>query len=243
MDQLTNDAVKRIAIDVKDIMKSPLTNENIYYLHDQNDIRYGYAMIIGFRNTPYYCCPLFFRFKFPNDYPYEPPTLTFCTGFDTIRLHPNFYTNGKCCLSILNTWRGEKWSSCQSIRSILITISSVVTEKPLQWEPGYKINGDKSILYEKLIQYTTIRLIRQFINIYADFKEFYFFKEDYFNYIRTQKNNLLDDIKNKDGYINKLLEDLPNNENIKFNIYRNFEIITNWDIVKELIIQNLNDFK
>ena len=55
---------------------------------------------------------------------------------DLTRFNPNFYRNGKVCLSILNTWEGEKWSSCQSIRSILITLQMTMNETPLLNEPG-----------------------------------------------------------------------------------------------------------
>jgi ubiquitin-conjugating enzyme E2 Z len=58
------------------------------------------------------------------------------TNDGVTRFNPNFYRNGKVCLSILNTWEGEKWSSCQSLRSVLLTLQMTMNEIPLLNEPG-----------------------------------------------------------------------------------------------------------
>ena len=50
LDQIT---IRRLAKDVKYLIKNPLNSENIYYKHDENNILKGYAMIIGNKNTPY----------------------------------------------------------------------------------------------------------------------------------------------------------------------------------------------
>ena len=73
---------------------------------------------------------------------------------------PNFYRNGKVCLSVLNTWKGEQWSSCQSISSILLTAISVMTKDPLYQEPGMnKFNSKKeSEVFNKIIQYKNIEV-------------------------------------------------------------------------------------
>lgn len=45
---------KRIVKDVKDLTKEPLTEQNIFYQHDENNILKGYAMIIGPKDTCYH---------------------------------------------------------------------------------------------------------------------------------------------------------------------------------------------
>jgi ubiquitin-protein ligase len=124
---------KRILRDIADIYKSPLTDMNIYYQHDDEDIFKGYAAIIGPKDTPYedglYC----FDITFPTDYPISPPLVVFRSFKE--RINPNLYENGKVCLSILNTWAGEQWSACQSLRSVLNTLVSILTEMPLLNEP------------------------------------------------------------------------------------------------------------
>lgn len=58
------------------------------------------------------------REQFPEDYPSSAPHIVFLTtnGGKT-RFNPNLYSDGKVCLSILGTWRGEsgeQWSSVQN---------------------------------------------------------------------------------------------------------------------------------
>ena len=94
---------KRLLLDVADIMKSPLTEQGIHYIHDEGDMYKGTAMIIGPGDTPYENGFYFFKFKFPKEYPYKPPTLTYCTNDGVTRFNPNLYRSGKVCVSILNT--------------------------------------------------------------------------------------------------------------------------------------------
>jgi ubiquitin-conjugating enzyme E2 Z len=72
------------------------------------------------------------------------------------RFNPNLYTCGKVCVSILNTWSGEKWSSCQTINSILLTLCTLLNNEPLLNEPGQNNNKSDFIPYHKSIQYTNI---------------------------------------------------------------------------------------
>lgn len=244
---LTLDAVRRIAIDVKDIMKSPLTDQDIYYEHNQDNIRYGYAMIIGQRKTPYFACPMLFRFEFPNNYPYSPPKLNFCSSFQSCRLHPNFYKSGKCCLSILNTWNGEKWTSCLTIRSILITISSLLTERPLQYEPGKKKDSEESILYERIVQYATMGILRDYGSPYTDFHDFKPFKQLYNVYLKKHCDEILEDIKD-DGTIHNCVSSLPSTGSIVslpgvYGMNNQHHIIPTWPVLREKIVELLMKIK
>ena len=45
--------IKRLASDVKDLIKEPLTEHQIYYHHDEDDILKGHALIVGKENTIY----------------------------------------------------------------------------------------------------------------------------------------------------------------------------------------------
>ena len=44
---ITKDSAKRLLYDVKDVMLNPLADHGIYYIHDEEDILKGYALIIG----------------------------------------------------------------------------------------------------------------------------------------------------------------------------------------------------
>lgn len=155
---MSDDNKKRLIKDIVDIMKSPLTDNGIFYTHDQNNMRKGYAIVIGPEDTPYsygfYC----FSFKFPTNYPFSPPKLTYLTNDGKTRFNPNLYRNGKVCLSILNTWKGEQWTSCQSIRSVLLTLVTVLHNKPLLNEPGVSESNKSFKPYNRIIEYKNFQI-------------------------------------------------------------------------------------
>ena len=153
---ISKETIKRLLKDVKDIIKNPLTENGIYYLHDDEDILKGYALIIGPSDTPYYAGNYFFEFTFPKDYPHSPPLVTYCTNGDKIRFNPNLYTGGKVCISLLNTWRGEQWTSCQTISTILLTLCTLLCKNPLLNEPGINMNHRDFVNYNKIIEYKNI---------------------------------------------------------------------------------------
>jgi ubiquitin-protein ligase len=151
---LTGEAVHRIAKDVKYIMKNPINN--IYYKHDGEDITKGYALIIGNPETPYSCGNYLFEFTFPDNYPFEPPNVRILTSDGVMRFHPNLYIGGKVCLSIINTWSGEGWTSCNNINSVLLTILSVMDNNSLTFEPGISKNHHNVKRYDLLVGYKNI---------------------------------------------------------------------------------------
>ena len=154
---ISTETTKRLLKDIKHIIKNPLTSEGIYYIHDEANILKGYAMIVGPSDTPYFGGYYFFKFNFPTNYPYAPPSVKYCTNGENIRFNPNLYTNGKVCVSILNTWEGDKWSACQTINSILLTLCSLLNKEPLLNEPGIKSNNQYLGIYNKIIEYIYIQ--------------------------------------------------------------------------------------
>jgi len=158
---ISHDSIKRLIRDIKEIMKSPLIEEGIYYKHDQTDMLKGYAMIIGPKDTPYENGYYFFQFNYPVNYPFSPPNVIYCTNDGLTRFNPNFYKNGKVCISVLNTWSGEQWTSCQTISSILLILCSLLNNNPLLNEPGITNNDfhkKECILYKNIIEYKNIEI-------------------------------------------------------------------------------------
>tara|TARA_Y100000768_G_C23988865_1_gene690737 strand:- start:5668 stop:6468 length:801 start_codon:yes stop_codon:yes gene_type:complete len=151
---ITRDTIKRLAKDVSDIIKNPLTDNGIYYVHDENDFLRGKACIVGPPNTPYEGGYYFFDFIFPNNYPLNPPKVLYYTNDGSTRFNPNLYKNGKVCLSVLNTWRGPQWTGCQTISSILLCICAVVLiDTPLLNEPGITKHHKDFNTYNKIITF------------------------------------------------------------------------------------------
>ena len=151
-------SLHRLLRDVKQIMVNPLTENGIYYQHCEEDILKGHAMIIGPEDTPYYGGYYFFELRYPTNYPHSPPVVKFFTQGDQIRFNPNLYKNGKVCVSLLNTWRGDQWTSCQTITSILLTLCTLLCKNPILNEPGVGINHKDFKSYESIIAYKNIEL-------------------------------------------------------------------------------------
>lgn len=151
-----NEACKRIIIDIKDVQKSPI--DNIHYVPDEDNILNGYALIIGPPNTPYEYGNFLFEFHFPETYPYSPPKVTYKSNDDKTRFNPNLYRSGKVCLSILNTWSGEQWSACQTIRSVLLTLQTTLNQMPLMNEPGVdeKLHMSSILKYNKMVHFKSL---------------------------------------------------------------------------------------
>jgi ubiquitin-protein ligase len=158
---MTSIAIKRIYKDLADITNSPLDNEGIWIHYDDSNIMDVYIVMIGPENTPYQNGFYLFKMTFPANYPFQPPAVKYCTLHENIRFNPNLYTCGKVCLSILNTWEGPKWTSCQTLRSVLMSIRALVlgVEYPLQNEPGYETEtGNKAKQYNVVIEHENLNV-------------------------------------------------------------------------------------
>lgn len=102
-----------------------------------NDIRNWIASIDGPEDTPYQNYKFKLEFKFYDNYPIKPPSVKFISPI----YHPNVYRDGKICVDIL---QGE-WSPAQNIRTILISIRSLLMDP----NPNSPANRDAATLYKK----------------------------------------------------------------------------------------------
>jgi len=155
---ISKETVTRLLKDVKQIFKNPLTENGIYYVHDDTDMMKGYALIIGPYDTPYFGGNYFFELNYPADYPHSPPKVKYCTNGNNIRFNPNLYACGKVCISLLNTWRGEQWTSCQTISTVLLTLCTLLCSNPLLNEPGVDKNHNDMISYTEIINFSNINI-------------------------------------------------------------------------------------
>jgi ubiquitin-conjugating enzyme E2 Z len=203
-DVISKDTVHRIVHDVKDMLTNSLKSHGIYYKHDEEDMLKGYALIIGPKDTPYQYGFYFFKVNFPKDYPHSPLVFTFLNRdkFKT-RFHPNLYRNGKCCLSVLNTWVGEQWSSCQSLKSILLTLITIFTNDPLLNEPGITRSHPDFNSYNKVITYRNIE--NNFINCIKKYNN---------DPIYKKFDDIIKDLFDKNK--NAVIEIIDHNINIQF---------------------------
>ena len=181
---ISKETINRLVKDVKYLIKNPLTDNNIFYSHDEDDVLKGYALIIGPSDTPYFGGYYFFELNYPENYPYSPPHVLYKTNGDNIRFNPNLYTNEKVCISLLNTWRGEQWTSCQTISTVLLTLCTLLCKDPLLNEPGIKKEHVDFLNYTKIIEYknidiSIIKIVNKTPEIYnKNFDKFYSIVED-----------------------------------------------------------------
>ena len=109
----------------------------------------------------------FFEFdmRFTKEYPIKSPAVKcITTNSGRTRFNPNIYAEGKVCLSILGTWRGqpgEEWSAAQGLESVLISIQSLMSSNPYENEPGYETNKKEEpqpSAYIAKIRHETLRV-------------------------------------------------------------------------------------
>lgn len=232
---ITKDTMNRLMKDIKHIIKNPLTEQGIYYIHDDSDMLKGYAMIIGPAETPYFGGFYFFEIHYPCDYPHNPPKVKYCTNGNGIRFNPNLYTCGKVCVSLLNTWRGEQWTSCQSISTVLLTLCTLLCKDPLLNEPGVNNSHNDMKNYNEIIEYSNINIavcdiVMKKGGIYQPFFDnFYHYVKENFN---KNYDKLLEFVEKKTADVN------VENKVLKTGFYS-----MNVHIYYEQIIVKLNESK
>jgi ubiquitin-conjugating enzyme E2 Z len=232
---ISKETTMRLLKDVKHILKNPLTENGIYYIHDDSDMMKGYALIIGPSDTPYFGGNYFFEINYPCDYPHSPPKVKYCTNGNDIRFNPNLYKCGKVCVSLLNTWRGDQWTSCQSISTVLLTLCTLLCKDPLLNEPGvHKFHNDLQP-YNEIIQFSNLDIaicdiITKKMGIYLQFFEYFypFIKE---NFNKNYKNLLL------------IAENKYNNEFKESRFVKTGMYTMNVNINYEKVIQKLKEAK
>lgn len=232
---ISRETINRLLKDVKQIIQNPLTEQGIYYIHDDADILKGYAMIIGPSETPYFGGFYFFKISYPYDYPHSPPIVKYCTNANGIRFNPNLYTCGKVCVSLLNTWSGDQWTSCQTISTILLTLCTLLCKDPLLNEPGVDKGHSDMKSYNEIIEYSNINI--SVCDIVIKKKDVYQpFFDNFYPYIKENFN------KNYDKLVEfsekKKLDVNVQNKNFKTGFYNMFVTID-----YESILHKLNNAK
>lgn len=162
---LTRTATNRIQKDIMDIQRDPI--DDVFVIADDTNMAFVDVLIKGPTDTPYEGGFFWFAIGFTPNYPFEPPKVKFMTTGGNgpahshkIRFNPNMYSSGKVCLSILGTWEGPCWTSIMSLKSLIISIRSLMTENPITNEPGYKhvtVDSKAAMRYNRYITYCTLK--------------------------------------------------------------------------------------
>lgn len=153
-----------------------LDNDYLVWL-DESDTSRLHTIIRAPRDSVYRHKFLRLDFVIPDNYPHSPPSVTL-VKWDSSRIHPNMYQDGKCCATILNTWgddRLEKWTSSMGIETILVTFQSFLDNQPYTYEPGGRDDASYTVyvahqswhtLLLSYLQNERIELFREYMNNY-----------------------------------------------------------------------------
>jgi len=109
---------QRIAKELENLTADPPTNCSAGPVDD--DLFQWQASLMGPHASPYQDGVFFMNIKFPADYPFKPPRVT----FETKIFHPNINSSGGICLDILK----EAWSPALTISKVLLSICSLLCD-------------------------------------------------------------------------------------------------------------------
>ncbi|CAK4018222.1 ubiquitin conjugating enzyme like [Lecanosticta acicola] len=123
-------AEKILMNEYKDLSKQTWTNISLV---NDNVRTWSVALIVLNPDSLYYGGYFKAIMKFPENYPYSPPSFQ----FERPLWHPNVYPDGKLCISILHSpgedamsgeMAGERWSPVQRVESVLISVLSLLDD-------------------------------------------------------------------------------------------------------------------
>ncbi|PRP85536.1 putative ubiquitin protein ligase [Planoprotostelium fungivorum] len=143
---------------LNDIKKHPVDGFSAGLFDDSNVFEWE-ILIMGPPETLYEGG--FFKAKlvFPKEYPNQPPKMIFLSQI----WHPNVYTSGEVCISILHPpgedaygyeQASERWLPIHSVESILISVISMLShpndESPANIEAAKEYREDKEAFRKKV---------------------------------------------------------------------------------------------
>lgn len=201
-------ATKRIIKDYEMLRKNKdeLASRGIYIFVNENNISELSVLIVprekkeGDLISPYNYGFFMFKIAYGPEFPMSPPKVTFHPQQNYCRLHPNYYTTGKVCLSVINTWASNDWSPSTSTMSLINVLEERFNENGICFEPAYEMTQtDVKWQYNKAVEYAKYKVC--FLDVY-DSNMFSIFKEEMT--MEIQKNlpylmKRLEDLKEKYG--------------------------------------------
>lgn len=114
----TQSVLKRLQSELMSLMLSG--EAGISAFPEEDNIFCWKGTIVGSMDTVFEGTEYKLSLSFPTDYPFKPPKVK----FETSCFHPNVDVYGNICLDILQ----DKWSSAYDVRTVLLSIQSLLGE-------------------------------------------------------------------------------------------------------------------
>lgn len=160
-------ASRRLVKDYELLRKNAeeLNNRGIYFSINPDNLFQCFVLIVpkekkeGPLISPYTSGFFMFAFTFANDFPLTPPSIAFHPQQNYCRLHPNYYTMGKVCLSVINTWSRDDWSPSTSVYNLINILEERFNENALCFEPAFsEASDEEKMLYNKTVEYAKYKV-------------------------------------------------------------------------------------
>jgi len=156
---MTTASSKLLQNQFKKIQSDPV--EGIFVELNNDNLFEWRVFIEGPKDTFYETGIFQLLMKFPNDYPMSPPVVQFTSEF----WHPNVYTDGKVCISILHPpghdemsgeLPEERWLPTQTVTTILLSIISLLSapniSSPANVDASVEWRKDKDTYRKRVAQ-------------------------------------------------------------------------------------------
>lgn len=147
--------------------RDALAARGIYVRVDEGDMRNIDVLIVPKHKrdctdallvSPYTGGFFLFKIRAPDDFPLSPPSVTFHPQQSRCRLHPNYYENGKVCLSIINTFGSADWSPAMSLMALVNTLEERFNERGVCFEPSQEAACAQVIkTYNAVVEYGKLK--------------------------------------------------------------------------------------
>eukprot|EP01064_Diplonema_japonicum_P001677 TRINITY_DN1110_c4_g1_i1.p1 TRINITY_DN1110_c4_g1~~TRINITY_DN1110_c4_g1_i1.p1 ORF type:complete len:278 (+),score=95.20 TRINITY_DN1110_c4_g1_i1:70-834(+) len=145
-------AKAHLAKQLNDLMRNPVAGFKVEP-SDGNLFKWD-VWLLGPKDTPYMNGTFHAQLTFTEDFPMKPPEMRFVSEF----WHPNVYTNGTVCISILHPPGTDemnssetaqmRWTPVQSLEKVLLSVISMIAD-PDPSESGAPANVDALVEWRK----------------------------------------------------------------------------------------------
>ncbi|CAG9332849.1 unnamed protein product [Blepharisma stoltei] len=107
-------SIRRIIKEIKDEQKNFNGDDVRFWPNDERDLYNCTGVFIGPKQSPYENGMFFLDVKFPSDYPFKPPKVSFITKI----YHPCINSKGRIAIDILE----DQWSPALTAHKVLLVI-------------------------------------------------------------------------------------------------------------------------